>query len=66
MAAESLTHGKANVSVSPRQTERLVANSTRPARKPNDVDGEIDRLETNANQGTKSGQVEMQSISAIM
>eukprot|EP00974_Lingulodinium_polyedra_P050436 4849901-Lingulodinium_polyedra.AAC.1 len=62
MAAESLVHGKAKMRVSPRRNERLVANSTGPVRKSNDVNEEMDRLEPNGSQQIKSGQVEMQSI----
>eukprot|EP00974_Lingulodinium_polyedra_P028758 2769873-Lingulodinium_polyedra.AAC.1 len=66
MAAESVTHGKAKMRVSHRRNERSVANSTGPARKSDDADEETDRLQTNANQRLKSGQVEMQSINEIM
>eukprot|EP00974_Lingulodinium_polyedra_P047491 4558218-Lingulodinium_polyedra.AAC.1 len=53
-AAESLIHGKAKMRVSPRRNECLVARSTGPARKSNDANEGIDRLQTNGNQHLRS------------
>eukprot|EP00974_Lingulodinium_polyedra_P039021 3739553-Lingulodinium_polyedra.AAC.1 len=66
MTARSLMHRKAEMRVSFRRNDRVAAGTKRLRRKSNDVNEEMDRLQPDGTQQTRSGQVEIQSIDEIM
>eukprot|EP00974_Lingulodinium_polyedra_P019922 1925607-Lingulodinium_polyedra.AAC.1 len=60
MAAQHIMHRKTDMFVSPKQNDRFAAGTKRLNRKSNNVNEEMDRLQINATQRTRSSQVEMQ------